>query len=86
VVATAVGGTAEAVEDGVTALLVPPADPERLAAAILQLLSDPARATRMGEAGRAWLESRFSLPATVKANEAIYERRIEEKTKRRLVG
>ncbi len=80
------GGTAEAVEDGVTALLVPPADPERLAEAILGLLADPERARQMGLAGREWLERRFSLPATVKANEEIYERRVMEKRKRRLVG
>jgi len=84
VVATAVGGTAEAVQEGTTACLVPPADPERLAEAILGLLADPARAAEMGRAGRAWLEQRFSLPATVRANEEIYERRIAEKRRRRV--
>ena len=34
---------------------------------------------RMGRAGRLWLEERFSLAATVKANEQIYERRVFEK-------
>ena len=44
VVATAVGGLAEAVEDGVTGLLVPPRDPAALRAAIERLLADGASA------------------------------------------
>ena len=51
VVATAVGGTPEAVEDGVTGLLVPRQDPEALAKAVIELLLDPERRERMG-AGR----------------------------------
>lgn len=47
VVATDTGGTAELVRDGETGLLVPPADPARLAVAIEQLLADPARRERM---------------------------------------
>ncbi len=52
VVATAVGGTPEAVEHGVTGLLVPRQDPEALAEAIIELLLDPARRERMGRAAR----------------------------------
>src|SRR5271170_4279147 len=44
VVATSVGGNAEAVEDGVTGLLVPSEDPAALSAAITRLLSDPSQA------------------------------------------
>jgi glycosyltransferase involved in cell wall biosynthesis len=50
VVATAVGGTREAVEHGVTGLLVPRLDPEALAKAVIELLLDPERRARMGEA------------------------------------
>jgi glycosyltransferase involved in cell wall biosynthesis len=50
VVATAVGGTPEAVEHGVTGLLVPRQDPEALAKAVIELLLDPARRERMGRA------------------------------------
>jgi glycosyltransferase involved in cell wall biosynthesis len=50
VVATAVGGTPEAVEHGVTGLLVPRQDPEALAKAVIELLLDPDRRERMGRA------------------------------------
>lgn len=61
VVATAVGGTPEAVEDGVTGRLVPPADPAALAAALRDVLADPARAAAMGEAGRKRVGERFGI-------------------------
>ena len=52
VVASAVGGIPELIDDKVDGLLVPPHSAERLAAAIVALLSDPAAATAMGERGR----------------------------------
>ena len=52
IVATAVGGLAEAVEDGVTGRLVPPSDPAALGRAIGAMLDAPEAARRMGEAGR----------------------------------
>lgn len=51
VVATTVGGVGAIVQPGITGLLVPPEDPEQLAAAMLELLQNPALARRMGEAG-----------------------------------
>jgi glycosyltransferase involved in cell wall biosynthesis len=53
VVATAVGGIPEAVDDGVHGLLVAPRDPHALAAAMLRLANDPSLRRRMGEAARA---------------------------------
>ena len=52
VVATAVGGSPEAVEDGVTGLLVPKNDAWALSRAVAELLLDPDRRHRMGEAAR----------------------------------
>ncbi len=73
VVATAVGGTPEAVSPGETGLLVPPGDPESLARATASLLLDPQEARRMGEAGRARAAGRFSLEGMARAMERLYE-------------
>ena len=51
VVSTNVGGVPYLVEDGKTALLVPPASPEPMAAAILRVLDDPALALALRSAG-----------------------------------
>jgi glycosyltransferase involved in cell wall biosynthesis len=53
VIVTDIGGTAEAVVQGETGLLVPAGDTEAAARALLELASDRERARRMGEAGRA---------------------------------
>jgi glycosyltransferase involved in cell wall biosynthesis len=60
VVATAVGGIPEAVDDGATGILVRPEDPEALAAAIGSLLDDPERGAAMGRAGRERVRAHFS--------------------------
>jgi len=51
VVASAIGGLPDVIVDGETGLLVPPGDPAALRLALRELLLDPARRTRMGEAG-----------------------------------
>jgi glycosyltransferase involved in cell wall biosynthesis/O-antigen/teichoic acid export membrane protein len=53
VVASAIGALPELVETDVTGLLVPPGDPQALAAALDRLLADPQLRTRLGENGRA---------------------------------
>jgi glycosyltransferase involved in cell wall biosynthesis len=53
VIVTDIGGTAEAVVQGETGVLVPAGDADGAAGALLELASDPDRARRMGEAGRA---------------------------------
>ena len=60
VVATDVGGNAEAVEEGITGFLVPPEDPGALSAAILRLLSDPSQAKAMGARGKTLVAERFT--------------------------
>jgi glycosyltransferase involved in cell wall biosynthesis len=51
VVASAVGGMLDTVVDGGTGVLVPPRSPDRLAAALGDLLASPGRRARMGAAG-----------------------------------
>jgi len=53
VVATAVGGVPELIEDGAGGRLVPPGDAEALAAALIEALEDPAMRARWGERGAA---------------------------------
>jgi glycosyltransferase involved in cell wall biosynthesis len=61
VVATAAGGTPEAVRDGVTGWLVPVDDVEALAEAIGAALDDPLAASARGEAGRRLVDERFTI-------------------------
>jgi glycosyltransferase involved in cell wall biosynthesis len=72
VVASAVGGLPEAVDDGRTGLLVPPEDPRALGAAIAELAADGERARRMGVAGRARVLAEFSMERMADAYEALY--------------
>lgn len=73
VVATRVGGTPALVEHGVHGLLVEPRDPAALAAATLELLGDPERRRRMGEAGRRRHHESYSARNLVECMEEIYE-------------
>jgi len=72
VVATAVDGTPEVVEHGVTGFLVPPANPPALSSALLTLLADPDRARSLGETGRQRTLERFDLGRQVEATAAVY--------------
>jgi glycosyltransferase involved in cell wall biosynthesis len=74
VVATDVGGTGEAVEDGVTGLLVPPHDPAALAEAISKLLADPELGRRYGRSGRERVAERFTVAGMVKGTLDVYRR------------
>lgn len=71
VVATAVGGVPEIVEDGVTGLLVPPRAPAELAVAIRRLAEEPLLRQRMGRAGRTAVE-RSSVEDCAARHEAVY--------------
>ncbi|MCT9082298.1 glycosyltransferase family 4 protein [Streptomyces fulvoviolaceus] len=62
VVGSDVGGIPHVVDDGETGLLVPPGDPDALAAACAKLLSDGGLADRMGSAGRRAAEERYAWP------------------------
>jgi glycosyltransferase involved in cell wall biosynthesis len=74
VVGTTAGGIPEAVEHGVTGLLVPPHNADALAGAILTLLKDEALRRRMGEAGLERVRGRFSVDRMIDETLAVYER------------
>ena len=70
VVAGAAGGALDAVEDGVTGLLVDPEDPAAVADALIALLENPARARAMGRAGAERAEG-FAWPLITARVEAL---------------
>lgn len=72
VVATRVGGIPEMVEDGVSALLAPPADPPALAAAIGRLLDDPSLAAAIADKAGALLARRYSPLHRARTLAALY--------------
>ena len=72
-VATSVGGVPDVVVHGETGLLVPPADPARLAEAIGQLLNDPQQAKAMGEAGATRARELFHAARVVDRLQDVYE-------------
>jgi glycosyltransferase involved in cell wall biosynthesis len=59
VIGTPVGGVVEVIEDERTGLLVPPQNPEALAAALARLLDDASLGEQLGAAGRAWVVENF---------------------------
>jgi sugar transferase (PEP-CTERM/EpsH1 system associated) len=72
VVATRVGANGDLVEDGVTGKLVPAADSEALACAIVGYFREPAVARRHGRAGRQVVERKFSLDRMVERYHRLY--------------
>jgi glycosyltransferase involved in cell wall biosynthesis len=79
VVSTGVDGVPEAVEDGVSGILVPPSAPLAVAAAVAALLEDPGRRTAMGKAGRSMVAARFGLDAMADATENVYRTLLERR-------
>jgi glycosyltransferase involved in cell wall biosynthesis len=72
VVATRAGGLPDAVEDGVTGLLVPPGDPAALRGALERLLGDAELRRRLGAAGRERARATFSRRAAAERTVALY--------------
>ena len=72
VVATRVGGLVDAVQDGVTGLLVSPGDVGALRAALETLLHDRQRRSSLGAAARDVAHASFSLAAVVEPLEAAF--------------
>ncbi len=80
VLATDVGGNAELVVVGSTGDIVPTGDVEALAAGLICMAAQPARSAAMGQAGRARVEQKFSLPAMVGAYQELYDRMLTERS------
>jgi len=77
VIASAVGGLPEIIDDGRTGLVVPSADAETLADAIVELASDLGRARAMGAAGRERALAEFTPERCVERTEELYVRALE---------
>jgi glycosyltransferase involved in cell wall biosynthesis len=73
VVATAVGGTVDAVVEGVTGFLVPPRDPAALASALEVLLRDAPLRQKMGRAGRERATQEYHAGSVIGALSTWYE-------------
>jgi glycosyltransferase involved in cell wall biosynthesis len=72
-VATAVAGTPEQIRDGETGLLVPPANPEAIADAIMRLLeASPAERRAMGERAQERVRENFTTARMVRETAALY--------------
>jgi glycosyltransferase involved in cell wall biosynthesis len=74
VIASRIEGLPEVVDHGRTGILVPPAEPEALASAIVELAGDPQRQRILGQQGRARVEQHFTVTRMIERHEALYER------------
>jgi glycosyltransferase involved in cell wall biosynthesis len=79
VVASNVGGLPDTVLPGETGLLVPPADPAALAAAVTELLTDPVRRQHLGSRGRDHCLRLFDIDTTVAGVDALYREALARK-------
>lgn len=89
VLATDVGGNPELVTPSRTGLLVPPSDPEALAAAMVRYAESPALRRAHGAAGRRTVLTSFALEVMVEAYLDAYETLLASKrrpTARRIAG
>lgn len=81
IIATAVGGNVELVQDGLNGSLVPPANPEALAKAIQGLAQQRESAKRMGEKSRQLVEAQYSMAAMVTNYQQLYDRLLGHSTR-----
>ena len=73
VISTSLGGIPEMVEHDVNGELVPERDPPAICAAIERLISDPARARRLGDRGRQIAREKFSIESSAGALRKVFE-------------
>ena len=79
VIATAVGGVPELVEEGASGILVPNEDLHGLVAAMQRMAQDPNLRRQMGQAARQRAVERFDIRQTVRAYEALYEEILQKR-------
>ena len=82
VLATAVGGNADLVQDGVTGRILPAADVQAMAQGIVALASDETATQAMGEAGRLRVQAHFSMQAMVGTYQAVYDHQLQLQLRR----
>jgi sugar transferase (PEP-CTERM/EpsH1 system associated) len=81
IIATAVGGNVELVEEGLNGHLVPAANPASLAEAIVDLARHPKLAKTMGQQSRRLVEERYSMAAMVSSYQRLYDRLLGRNTR-----
>ena len=79
VVATAVGGIPELIQQQRTGLLVPPNDPRALAEAVLHVLQHPVEAAEWAQAGGRLVDTQYTLEHTIDRTAAVYTAVLAEK-------
>jgi glycosyltransferase involved in cell wall biosynthesis len=82
VVASAVGGIPEQVEEGRTGFLVPAGDAVGIGQAVARLLEEPGLVRKFGDAGRAKVEKEFAMPQFLNSYESLFEELIESRRRR----
>jgi glycosyltransferase involved in cell wall biosynthesis len=82
-VGTNVGGIPAIVADGVSGVLVPPADPKALAEALGRMVDDAGLRRAMGKAGRRSAQDNFSWPIIARRTAAAYEACLSQRSGRR---
>jgi glycosyltransferase involved in cell wall biosynthesis len=83
VIATRVGGSGEALADGVDGLLVPPRDAAALSRAIGWVLEHPDASRDLGRRARARVAAEFSLERMIRETECLYTRLLDRPRRRR---
>jgi L-malate glycosyltransferase len=85
VVATRVGGAAEAIEEGISGYLVNAGDDESMAERLIRLLSDSTNSEEMGRRGRGIVREKFSSEAQLRRTTNLYDELLNRQS-RQLVG
>jgi glycosyltransferase involved in cell wall biosynthesis len=75
-VATSVGGNTEIVKEGITGLLIPPGDPDALASALWDYITNKNMRAMHGQTGRLRVKNSFSIADMVESYEQVYQRAI----------